>query len=264
MTAKMAVVAHGGAGPGPERQSNLQAAVDAASRLLVSGASAVEAAVEACVILEDDPVFNAGTGGVFRIDGSVLLDASIQTSDGRVGFVIAMPDTPNPIKVAADLLDENINGLAGEGARIWADERGHPKREVEGRAPIEGDGDTVGVIVRDSTGSMACATSTGGCSHRPPGRVGDVPLPGSGFWVNDRIAVAATGEGEEITRALLSYRVGEMADSDECHSLEDAMKWGLEKLIQGKASVGLIAISSVGPGAGLSNTEMPWASWIED
>ena len=87
---KMAVVAHGGAGPGPERQTNLQRAVDEASRLLLSGASAVQAAVEACVILEDDPVFNAGTGGVFRNDGSVLLDASIQTSDGRIGFVIAI------------------------------------------------------------------------------------------------------------------------------------------------------------------------------
>ena len=84
--AKMAVVAHGGAGPGPERQANLQVAVDVASKLLLSGASAVEAAVEACVILEDDPVFNAGTGGVFRIDGSVLLEASIQTSDGGLGF----------------------------------------------------------------------------------------------------------------------------------------------------------------------------------
>ena len=50
--AKMAVVAHGGAGPGPERQANLQVAVDIASRLLLSGASAVEAAVEACAILE--------------------------------------------------------------------------------------------------------------------------------------------------------------------------------------------------------------------
>ncbi len=262
--AKMAVVAHGGAGPGPERQKNLQKAVDVASKLLQSGASAIEAAVEACVILEDDPVFNAGTGGVFRIDGSVLLDASIHTSDGRLGFVIAMSDTPNPIRVAADLLSENINGLTGDGARLWADERGHLRKQVEGRPPAEGDGDTVGVIVRDSTGFMACATSTGGCSYRPPGRVGDVPLPGSGFWVNERTAVAATGEGEDITRALLSYRVGEMADRDSCQSLKHAMKIGLEKLIPKEASVGLIAMGIDGPGEGLSNTEMPWASWIED
>ena len=264
MTAKMAVVAHGGAGSGPARQTNLQVAVDLASKLLLSGASAVEAAVEACVILEDDPVFNAGTGGVFRIDGSVLLDASIQTSDGRIGFVIAMKETPNPIRVAADLLDHNINGLTGDGARSWADDKGHLRRHVDGRPPTEGDGDTVGLIVRDSSGFMACATSTGGCSHRPPGRVGDVPLPGSGFWVNERMAVAATGEGEDITRALLSYRVVEMAESDSCPSLNHAMNWCLENLIPTKASVGLIAIGTEGPGEGLANTDMPWASWIED
>lgn len=64
-----------------------------------AGGSAVEAAVEACVVLEDDPVFNAGTGAVYRTDGSVLLDASLQTSDGRMGFVIAMRDTPNPLSL---------------------------------------------------------------------------------------------------------------------------------------------------------------------
>ena len=119
-----AVIAHGGAGPGPNRQENLEIAVQKAADILKSGGNALEAAVEACVILEDDPVFNAGTGSVIRTDGSVLTDASIQIGDGRLGFVIAMEDTPNPIRVAADLLDEEINGLTSEGARIWADNRG--------------------------------------------------------------------------------------------------------------------------------------------
>ena len=43
----MAVIAHGGAGAGPERQENLKRAVDVATELLLTGASAVEAAVEA-------------------------------------------------------------------------------------------------------------------------------------------------------------------------------------------------------------------------
>ena len=73
-----AAVAHGGAGPGPDRQYNVELALDIASTILESGGSAIEAAVEACVALENDPVFNAGTGGVFRNDGSVSLDASIQ------------------------------------------------------------------------------------------------------------------------------------------------------------------------------------------
>ena len=119
-----AVVAHGGAGAGPERLANVERAVAIAAGILESGGSCVEAAVEACVVLEDDPVFNAGTGSVLRNDGSVELDASIQTSDGRMGFVIAIQETPNPIRVAARLLDQEVNGLTGDGARTWADEQG--------------------------------------------------------------------------------------------------------------------------------------------
>ncbi len=256
-----AVVAHGGAGPGPHRQENVEAAIARAAGILEAGGTAVEAAVEACVMLEDDPVFNAGTGAVYRTDGSVLLDASLQTSDGRMGFVIAMRDTPNPIRVAADLLDEEINGLAGNGARAWADSKGHPKAAVDGRPPRVGVGDTVGVIARDFTGALACATSTGGTSYRPAGRVGDVPLPGSGFWAEHGLAVAATGAGEAITRSLLSYRVHDRVLSKEA-TLESAMQWGINELIEDGVSVGLISLASDGGGAGYSNTDMPWAAWM--
>ena len=45
---KPAAVAHGGAGAGPERQPNIEAAVARAAEILDSGGSAIEAAVEAC------------------------------------------------------------------------------------------------------------------------------------------------------------------------------------------------------------------------
>ena len=253
--------AHGGAGPGPHRQENVEAAIARAAGILEAGGTAVEAAGEAGVMREDDPVFNAGTGAVYRTDGSVLLDASLQTSDGRMGCVIAMRDTPNPIRVAADLLDEEINGLAGNGARAWADSKGHPKAAVDGRPPRVGVGDTVGVIARDFTGALACATSTGGTSYRPAGRVGDVPLPGSGFWAEHGLAVAATGAGEAITRSLLSYRVHDRVLSKEA-TLESAMQWGINELIEDGVSVGLISLASDGGGAGYSNTDMPWAAWM--
>ncbi len=256
-----AAVAHGGAGAGPERLANVERAIAIAAGILESGGSAIDAAVEACVVLEDDPVFNAGTGSVFRTDGSVLLDASIQTSDGRMGFVIAMEETPNPIRVAADLLNEKINGLTGEGARIWADNKGFPRAPVEGRPPHDAATDTVGVVARDRTGSIVCATSTGGCSNRPPGRVGDVPLPGCGFWVQDGVGVGATGIGEAITRGMLSYRVAERILSGE--DLEQSMIWALENCLEEEAEVGIIALSAEGTGHGLSNsTNMPWASWL--
>ena len=94
-----AIVVHGGAGAGPERLSNLQPAIEAARRVFELGGDAIQAAVEACVVLEDDPVFNAGTGSVMRNDGSVLTDASLQVSDGRMGFVAVMENTPNPIRI---------------------------------------------------------------------------------------------------------------------------------------------------------------------
>ena len=248
-----AVVAHGGAGAGPHRLPNIEAAVSRAAEILEAGGSAVEAAVEACVILEDDPVFNAG-------DGSVSLDASIHTSDGRMGFVIAMSDTPNPIRVAADLLDEGINGLAGDGARSWADDRGFEKASVEGRPPHDEVSDTVGVVTRDATGAIACATSTGGCSNRPPGRVGDVPLPGCGFWVQEGVGVGATGIGEAITRSLLSYRVADRISDGA--GLEDAMKWALDEIAEDGAEIGIIAMGPAGEGLGTSNRpNMPWARW---
>jgi len=256
-----AVVAHGGAGAGPERLANVERAVAIAAGILESGGSAVEASVEACAVLEDDPVFNAGTGSVFRTDGTVLLDASIQVSDGRMGFVIAMEDTPNPIRVAAGLLDEQINGLTGEGARSWADAQGFSKTPVEGRPPFKGATDTVGVITRDRSGSIACATSTGGCSDRPPGRVGDVPLPGCGFWVQEGVGVGATGIGEAITRGMLSFRVAERILGGK--DLEESMMWALEECLEDGAEVGIIALGSDGTGHGLANSEnMPWSSWI--
>jgi|TARA_B100000586_G_scaffold3570_1_gene2415 beta-aspartyl-peptidase (threonine type) len=256
-----AAVAHGGAGAGPHRLPNIEVAVSRARGILEAGGSAVKAAVEACVILEDDPVFNAGTGAVFRTDGSVSLDASIQTSDGRMGFVIAMSDTPNPIMVAADLLDEGINGLAGDGARSWADDRGFEKSTVEGRPPHDEVSDTVGVVTRDATGAIACATSTGGCSNRPPGRVGDVPLPGCGYWVQEGVGVGATGIGEAITRSLLSYRVADRIIGGS--RLGDGMQWALDEIVEDGAEVGIIALGSDGEGLGLSNRpNMPWASWI--
>ena len=84
-------------------------------------------------LARDDPAFNAGTGSVTRVDGSVLVDASVQTGDGRMGFVASMPETPNPVKVAAALLDEEMNGLAGVGAVIG---------QMKGLPKIGGDPDS--------------------------------------------------------------------------------------------------------------------------
>ncbi|KAK5724505.1 hypothetical protein LTR15_004550 [Elasticomyces elasticus] len=44
---------------------------------------------------------------------------------------------------------------------------------------------TVGCVVLDSTGTICVATSTGGLTNKLPGRIGDTPTIGAGFWAEE-------------------------------------------------------------------------------
>ena len=249
---KPMIVCHGGAGHTAKDQPGVDIAADAGWAILSAGGSALDAALAAVEIMEDDPVLNAGTGGRKRADGSVQLDAAIATSDGRLGAIMAIEDTPNPIFVAAGLLDEPIHILVGEGARDWADSQGFPKATVEGSDSPSGN-DTVGCVAIDADGLMVVASSTGGCTGRPRGRVGDTPLWGPGLWVDENIAVAATGIGEEITIKMLCHRIAVQPGT-----LQEKLEYGLS-LFDPTIEVGLIGITTQGEGLGLANTGMPWA-----
>jgi isoaspartyl peptidase/L-asparaginase-like protein (Ntn-hydrolase superfamily) len=246
------LVCHGGAGHGAKDQPGVDAAADAGWEILSGGGSALDAVLAAVAVMEDDPALNAGTGGRMRSDGSVQLDAAVATSDGRLGIVMALEDTPNPIHVAAALLDEPIHILAGDGARTWADAQGFSRATVVGSAR-PADTDTVGCVAIDASGAMAVASSTGGCTGRPRGRVGDTPLWGPGFWVDEHCVLAATGIGEAITLEMLCYRVSGYAGT-----LEEKMAKGLA-LFDEDIEVGLIGLSVTGEGLGLANTTMPCA-----
>ena len=66
-------------------------------------------------------------------------------------------------------------------------------------------GDTVGAVAIDTRGDVAAATSTGGTKPKLPGRVGDVPLVGSGGYADNLTAAAsATGHGEYFIRATVA------------------------------------------------------------
>ena len=249
---KPMIVCHGGAGHTAKDQPGVDIAADAAWAILSNGGSALEAVLAAVEIMEDDPVLNAGTGGRKRADGSVQLDAAVATSEGKLGAIMAIEDTPNPVRVAAALLEQPIHILVGSGARDWADEQGFPKSTVEGSDSPSGN-DTVGCVAIDESGLMAVASSTGGCTGRPRGRVGDTPLWGPGLWVDENIAVAATGIGEEITIKMLCHRIASQSGS-----LEERLQFGLS-LFDNSTEVGVIAITVDGEGLGLANTGMPWA-----
>ena len=44
---------------------------------------------------------------------------------------------------------------------------------------------TVGCVVMDRSGTVAVATSTGGLTNKLPGRIGDTPTFGAGFWAEE-------------------------------------------------------------------------------
>ncbi|KAK5166959.1 uncharacterized protein LTR77_007688 [Saxophila tyrrhenica] len=48
---------------------------------------------------------------------------------------------------------------------------------------------TVGAVVLDSSGTVCCATSTGGLTNKLPGRIGDTPTFGAGFWAEEWTSV---------------------------------------------------------------------------
>lgn len=68
--------------------------------------------------------------------------------------------------------------------------------------------DTIGLCALDVHGDLAAGCTTSGMAWKIPGRVGDSPIIGSGLYVDNEIgAAAATGHGDEMMKACLSYRV---------------------------------------------------------
>ena len=216
INAKPAVIVHGGAGPIrndslPERLDGCKAAALAAWDILAQSGSALDAAEAAVMVLEDNPLFNAGTGSTLNQIGKVEMDAAIMDGDLlRVGAVAALQHIKNPIKLARRVMEEGRHViLAGEGALMFAREIGFAECspeslivEHERKRWAEKHG-TVGCVVLDANGKIAVATSTGGIFNKLPGRIGDSPLPGCGTYADHRGGVSCTGSGEAIIRVVL-------------------------------------------------------------
>lgn len=123
-------LAHGGAEADPRHADGPRRAAAAAVARMESGASALDAVVEAVRILEDDERFNAGRGSNLRLDGhTISMDAAIVDSAGRFAGVIGLDDVRNPVLVARDVLDTPHPVLAAPGATRFARLRGHPPHD---------------------------------------------------------------------------------------------------------------------------------------
>src|SRR5579863_8119004 len=127
---------HGGAGTLPRAEmssdreqlyrAGLTAALAAGYSVLESGGTSLDAVTRAVVALEDDPLFNAGHGAVFTIDGRNELDASIMEGTTlKAGAVCGVHHIRNPVELARAVMEHSDYVLlAGSGAEEFALTRG--------------------------------------------------------------------------------------------------------------------------------------------
>lgn len=246
------IVVHGGARSIPPEKAEAhragcRRAADAGAAALRAGAAAVLAARIAVCVLEDDPTFNAGRGSVANRAGEIEMDAAIM--DGAslgVGAVAAVRHIYNPVEAAAAMLSAEPILLVGAGAEDFARSRGVPfaSRPLSPPPSAGGGHDTVGCVAIDQAGHVAAATSTGGLAGTLPGRVGDAPLPGCGFYADDAIGgVSLSGDGEAIARSLLGARVMRAMETRQAHLAVDAIRAPMQRL---GAEAGVIAIDAEG------------------
>jgi L-asparaginase / beta-aspartyl-peptidase len=212
-----AIIVHGGAGSIkddslPARLEGCKAAVLAGWKVIEQGGSALDAAEIAVTALEDNPLFNAGTGSTLNSLGKIEMDAAImEGSLLRAGAVAAVSGIKNPIRLARRVMEDGRHVmLAGPGALMFARQIGFPECAPEAliidgeKKRWENAHGTVGCVALDVDGKLAAATSTGGVFNKLPGRVGDSPLIGCGTYANQYGAVSCTGLGEAIMRVVMA------------------------------------------------------------
>lgn len=222
-----ALILHGGAGARRSRDytaeiAHMREVVEAMKARLEAGASALDVAVEATVLLEDSGLYVAGRGASPNLTGDYELDASLMDgSNRRAGAVAALQGFRNPIRAARAVMDSTPHVLlAGAGAARFAQDQnletvadpsawftGAGKGE-DNHPPGTLSHGTVGCCVLDSAGRLAAATSTAGVFGKMPGRVGDTPIPAAGTWADDGVAVSCTGQGEYFIRVAAAAQTG--------------------------------------------------------
>src|SRR6202011_4016510 len=190
----------------------------------------LDAVTRAVMVLEDNPLFNAGFGSVFTLDCHNELDASIMDgSDLRAGAVCGVTHIRNPIELARTVMEHSeYVMLSGAGAEEFALESGFalvprsyfhtPERWRQLERIRSGDAGlsaltishvgTVGAVALDTQGRLAAGTSTGGMTGKRYSRIGDSPIIGAGTYADDRsCAVSATGHGEIFIRAAVAHDI---------------------------------------------------------
>ena len=204
------------------------AGVRQAHPVLAAG-GAVGDAIEAAIrVVEDNPAqCSVGYGGLPNLRGEVELDAAYMDGDTfHFGAMMGARFVKNPIAVARALSARRRDCvICGRGAEEFAAEHGFEMinmltasakerwekqcaQRAEEAYQAGHSHDTVCMVGFDEGGHMAVGVSTSGLFMKQPGRVGDSPIIGSGYYCDTAVGgAAATGLGEDIMRGCLSYEV---------------------------------------------------------
>lgn len=251
---------HGGAGviskdlPDSMKQlyyEGLEEALTVGENVLNEGGSALDAVESTVRSLENNPLFNAGRGAVYTSEGKHELDAAIMDgSTLAAGAITGVTTIKNPITLARKVMTDSRHiFFSGEGAEEFAKQTGvdrvensyyDTRRRYEQWQKAQGQSNlnkenalpdkfkygTVGAVALDMDGNLAAATSTGGMTNKRFGRVGDVPIIGSGTFANHIAAISATGWGEQIMKNVSANTIANFMEFNGS-SLEEAMKFVL-------------------------------------
>ncbi|OWR14239.1 isoaspartyl peptidase/L-asparaginase [Chryseobacterium sp. VAUSW3] len=233
------------------KQNSLKAIAAKAFDYLQSH-TAEETAVYAVSLLEDDTLYNAGTGSQIQSDGKIRMSASLMNGENqKFSGVINIENVKNPIQVARVLMKENDRVLGGNGAKTYATANGFedysteiPQRRKEYEAKVKNGGKgTVGCVALDRNGHLAAATSTGGKGFEIVGRISDSATV-AGNYANRYCAVSCTGVGEDIvSNATAAKIVTRVTDG---MNLEEAFEKTFAELKEIDGFAGAIAIDRNG------------------
>jgi L-asparaginase len=273
------LIIHGGAGSSLQGKGgvevvrrSLYTVIEEVYSLLRIGATATEAVVRGCQMLEDDPRFNAGTGSVLQSDGQIRMSASLMDgASARFSGVINVSRVKNPIELArflqtspdrvlsdygsAELARElqvpSYNALTDLRLQEWIQERqDNFKRTMAGvvaepelvESSSAGRG-TIGVVVLDGYGRLAVGTSTGGKGFERIGRVSDSATP-AGNYATSYAGVSCTGIGEDIIDECLAAKV--VVRVTDGMSIQDAMLRSFTEAHKNERDLGAIALDANG------------------
>lgn len=272
---KYSIAIHGGAGALDDvsvYQVSITRILEELKIVAETGASAMDLVEVAVNKLEDDPIFNAGKGGVLNAQGIVECDAAIM--DGRdleAGAIAGARGIKNPISLARKVITKSPHVmLIGDGVREFAMEvgigfepneyfvttaRAQQLEDAKKAGKIVLDHSdtkeeklgTVGAVVLDNAGNLAAATSTGGIVNKRFGRVGDSPIVGAGvFAENGLCAISATGYGEQFIRTTIAKHTAEWMRYNEIDA-QKAADIGIEFLVRKVQGLGgLIVVDANG------------------